>query len=154
MSQGINASLSQLRSMVEGITPKTDPHHGFVGIETGDGQTASLSDRYLQTRLFMFEVIGFATDDGQAGLSGRKRAAINLQVRYDVPQSIGFLQLMMSEDASKLIDTLKGPNYVLGTSGIVSLIPGSPTGAPILDETGDPIAFLLNLPFELLYLEA
>ena len=78
----------------------------------------------------MFEVLGFATDDGEAGLSGRKRTAINLQVRYDVPQSIGFLQLMMNEDASKLIDTLKGPDYVLATSGIVSLIPGSPTGVP------------------------
>lgn len=154
MSQGIIAALDQLRSMVEGIEPKTDPHHGFVGIETGDGRTPTLNDRYLQTRLFMFEIIGFATDDGEAGLSGRKRASINLQVRYDVPQSIAFLQLMMNEDASKLIDTLKGPNYSLVTSGIVSLIPGSPTGAPVLDEAGDPIAYLLNLPFDLLYLEA
>tara|TARA_R100000734_G_C3264784_1_gene62408 strand:+ start:54 stop:518 length:465 start_codon:yes stop_codon:yes gene_type:complete len=153
MSQGIFKALEKLESMIESITPKTDSHHGFVAIATGTGRTQPLETRTNNTRYFELDTIGFASDDGEAGLSGRKRTSIELRVRYDIPQDLGFLKRLINEDASKLIDTLKGPNYDLVNTGIVSLIPGSPTTENIQDLNGVIDAIILLLPFDLLYLE-
>ena len=76
-----------------------------------------------------------------------------MRVRYDIPNDLGFLKRIINEDASKLIDTLKGPNYDLSTSGIVSVIPGVPSTEPLSDLNGELFGFVLLVPFDLLYLE-
>jgi len=154
MSQGIFSALSYLEDLVEGITPKTDLHHGFVAVNRGSGLTVKLDDRPNSTRYFELRVDGLAQDDGAAGLSGRKRSRINCRVKYDIPQDDGFLLRLMNEDTSDLINTLKGPQYSLSTTGIVSLIPFSATIESILDAQGDRLGFVLILPFDLLYLES
>ena len=154
MSQGIFSALSYLEDLVEGITPKTDLHHGFVAVNRGSGLTVKLDDRPNSTRYFELRVDGLAQDDGAAGLSGRKRSRINCRVKYDIPQDDGFLLRLMNEDTSDLINTLKGPQYSLSTTGIVSLIPFSATIETILDAQGDRLGFVLTLPFDLLYLES
>lgn len=153
MSQGIFKATEKLEDMIEGITPKTDAHHGFIAIETGNGRTQPLDQRPNSTRYFEIITLNFASDDGEAGLSGRKRTSMELRVRYDIPQDLGFLRRLINEDASKLIDTLKGPDYDLVNTGIVSLIPGVPSTDNIQDINGVVEAVLLLLPFELLYLE-
>lgn len=154
MSQGIFAALEFLEDMVENIDPKTDSHHGFVAINRGTGFTASLEDRPNSTRYFELVIDGLAKDDGMAGLSGRKRARVNCRVRYDVPHDQGFLLRLINEDVADLIDTLKGPQYNLASTGIVSLIPLDATLTTILDNQGDRFAYILVLPFDLLYLES
>ena len=154
MSQGIFLALSYLEDLVEGITPKTDAHHGFVAVNRGGGLTVKLDDRPNSTRYFELRVDGLAQDDGAAGLSGRKRSRINCRVKYDIPQDDGFLLRLMNEDTSSLINTLKGPQYSLSTTGIVSLIPFQTTIETILDAQGDRLGFVLILPFDLLYLES
>ena len=154
MSQGIFSALSYLEDLVEGITPKTDAHHGFVAVNGGGGLTVKLDDRPNSTRYFELRVDGLAQDDGAAGLSGRKRSRIHCRVKYDIPQDDGFLLRLMNEDTSDLINTLKGPQYSLSTTGIVSLIPFQPTIETILDAQGDRLGFVLILPFDLLYLES
>lgn len=153
MSQGIFKATEKLEDMIEGITPKTDAHHGFIAIETGNGRTQPLDQRPNSTRYFEIITLNFASDDGEAGLSGRKRTSMELRVRYDIPQDLGFLRRLINEDASKLIDTLKGPDYDLVNTGIVSLIPGVPSTDNMQDINGVVEAVLLLLPFELLYLE-
>jgi hypothetical protein len=153
MSQGIFKATEKLEDMIEGITPKTDAHHGFIAIETGNGRTQPLDQRPNSTRYFEIITLNFASDDGEAGLSGRKRTSMELRVRYDIPQDLGFLRRLINEDASKLIDTLKGPDYDLVNTGIVSLIPGVPSTDNIQDINGVVEAVLLLLPFDLLYLE-
>jgi len=153
MSQGIFASLEQLTSMIQSLTPKTDTHHGFVNHDPASGLVPPLELRPHSTRYFDYDLETLAEDDGQAGLSGRKRCSINLRVRYDIPQERGFLMRLINEDAALLIDKLKGPYYNLSTSGIVSLIPGQPRIEGIPDEAGNIIALFLILPFDLLYLE-
>jgi hypothetical protein len=153
MSQGIFASLEKIESMIEGITPKTDSHHGFVAIQTGNGRTLPLDQRSNSTRYFEIETNTFAEDDGLAGLSGRKRTSLELRVRYDIPTDQGFLKRLINEDASKLIDTLKGPEYNLSTTGIVSIIPGVPSTEPLSDINGELFGLVLIVPFDLLYLE-
>jgi len=153
MSQGIFKATEKLEDMVEGITPKTDAHHGFIAIATGNGKTQPLDQRPNSTRYFEINTLNFAADDGEAGLSGRKRTSMELRVRYDIPQDLGFLKRLINEDASKLIDTLKGPDYDLVNTGIVSLIPGTPTTENIQDINGTVEAIVLLLPFDLLYLE-
>ena len=61
---------------------------------------------------------------------------------------------MIAEDAAALLVTLKGPQYNLATTGIVSVIPGEPTTEPILDPTTEALSMVLTFPFDLLYLEA
>ncbi len=153
MSQGIFKATEKLEDMIEGITPKTDAHHGFIAIETGNGRTQPLDQRPNSTRYFEIITLNFASDDGEAGLSGRKRTSMELRVRYDIPQDLGFLRRLINEDASKLIDTLKGPDYDLVNTGIVSLIPSVPSTDNIQDINGVVEAVLLLLPFDLLYLE-
>jgi hypothetical protein len=66
---------------------------------------------------------------------------------------IYLLRRQINEDAAKLIDTLKGPDYDLVNTGIVSLIPDIPTTEPIQDINGVIQAIILIVPFDLLYLE-
>ena len=154
MSQGIFSALEYLENQIEDITPKTDAHHGFVATNRGTGHTIPLEERANSTRFFEMKIDGLAQDDGQAGLSGRKRSRVLCRVRYDIPQDDGFLLRLMNEDCSALINTLKGPQYDLSTTGIVSLIPLEATIQTILDQQGERLAFILSLPFDLLYLEA
>ena len=153
MTQGIFKSLEKLEDMIQAITPKTDSHQSFVAIQTVNGRTLPLDQRPNSNRYFEVETITFAEDDGLAGLSGRKRTSLELRVRYDIPNDIGFLKRLINEDASKLIDTLKGPNYDLSTTGIVSVIPGVPSTEPLADVNGELFGFVLLVPFDLLYLE-
>jgi hypothetical protein len=154
MSQGIFSALTYLENLVEGITPKTDSHHGFVAINRGGGYTSPLSERSNSTRYFELALDGLAQDDGAAGLSGRKRCRVSCRVRYDLPHDSGFLTRQINEDAADLINTLKGPQYSLATTGIVSLIPLEARLESINDAQGERFAFILVLPFDLLYLEA
>lgn len=153
MSQGIFAATEKLEDMIESITPKTDAHHGFVAISTGNGRTQPLELRPHSTRYFEIIPVSLASDDGEAGLSGRKRSSMEVRVRYDIPDDLGFLRRQINEDAAKLIDTLKGPDYDLVNTGIVSLIPDIPTTEPIQDINGVIQAIILIVPFDLLYLE-
>ena len=93
----------------------------------------------------------YPTDDGAAGLSGRRRAVSDCRVRYDIPDDFNYLQRVISEAAEKILTPLKGPLYSLETTGIVSVIPAQPTVEPLnLEET----AHLLTVPFPLLFLES
>ena len=132
MSQGIAAALTHLEGMIMDVTPKRDVHHGFVALARGDGSTPPLTQRSNSTRFFTLDISGFTEDDGAAGLSGRRRSTINLNVRYDIPR-----------------DAL----YDLVNTGIVSVIPEAPILTPV-DAVNDTGAFILTLPFVLLYLEA
>jgi len=154
MSKGIFSALEYIENLIESTTPKSDIHHGFVAINRGDGLTASLENRPHSNRYFELELEGLAQDDGQAGISGRKRSRVNVRVRYDLPNDQGYLMRLINEDTAFLIDTLKGPNYDTINTGIVSIIPLTPLLEPVLDAQGDPLAFMLSLAFDLLYLEA
>ena len=154
MSQGIFSALEYLENQVENITPKTDAHHGFVATNRGTGHTIPLEERANSTRFFEMRIDGLAQDDGQAGLSGRKRSRVLCRVRYDIPHDSGFLTRQINEDVADLIDKLKGPQYQLATTGIISLIPLQATLETILDDRGEVFAYLLILPFDLLYLES
>jgi hypothetical protein len=153
MSQGIAAALTHLEGMIMDVTPKRDVHHGFVALARGDGSTPPLTQRSNSTRFFTLDISGFTEDDGAAGLSGRRRSTINLNVRYDIPRDALYLQRMISEDAESLLVKLKGPEYDLINTGIVSVIPEAPILTPV-DAVNDTGAFILTLPFVLLYLEA
>ena len=125
MSRGIFEALNYIKNMIQEIDPKTDTHQGFISI-----------------------------DDGSAGLSGRKRTSVEIQVRYSIPKEAGFRVRMMNEDASKIIDKIKGPQYNFNETGIVSVIPGQSRLEEITDINGVIVAHVLIVPFDLLYLEA
>ena len=152
MSQGINAALTYLEDQIEAVLPKTDLHHGFVSINSS-GRVGPLDHHQNTMRYFELRLEAFAIDDGEAGLSGRRRARVVLRVRYDIGE-LHYLERLIAEDAAKLLTTLKGPQYDLANTGIVSVIPGEPVTEPILDPTSEITALVLSLPFDLLYLEA
>lgn len=59
--------------------------------------------------------------------------------------------MLISEDASYILDTLKGPDYDLATTGIVSLVPKTTTLQQL--EQDDTSYLLLIFSFDLLFLE-
>jgi hypothetical protein len=144
MSQGIYKALHYLETQIEATLPKTDNHHGFVSINSS-GRVGPLEAHQHTTRFFELRLDSFGIDDGEAGLSGRRR--------YDIGE-LHFMERMIAEDAAALLVTLKGPQYNLATTGIVSVIPGEPTTEPILDPTTEALSLVLTFPFILLYLEA
>jgi hypothetical protein len=153
MSQGIASALTHLETMIMEVSPKRDVHQGFVALSRADGATSPLSQRAHSNRFFTLEIEGFTEDDGAAGLSGRRRAVINLNVRYDIPRDPLYLQRMIAEDADSLLVRLKGPEYDLINTGIVSVIPEAPSLTDV-DPTIESGSVILTLPFTLLYLEA
>ena len=154
MSRGIFQSLDKIKTMIEAIETKTDPHPGFVCIDDGSGLVSPLNTRFQSQRQFTLEIVTLAMDDGSAGLSGRKRVTIETHVRYAIPKEEGFKIRMMNEDAGKLIDTIKGPQYDFNTTGIISVIPLESRAELITDDVGEVLGHLLIVPFDLLYLEA
>jgi hypothetical protein len=151
MTQGIRSALTKLIDMVEAITPKTDVYNGFVCIKNARGGTLSLDNLGLNDRYFDIVLNGLPTDDGAAGISGRKRVPLSVRVRYNPNIDIGYTELLMAEDTSFILNTLKGPEYDLATTGIVSLIPVSSSLQEL--EQDDTTYYLLNFSFDLLFLE-
>ena len=75
-----------------------------------------------------------------------------MRVRYDITQDVLSLSQTINEDAGKIIETLKGPEYDLVNSGIVSIIPETSILETIANT--DDQGRLLRVPFIMLYLEA
>jgi hypothetical protein len=154
MSRGIFKSLDYIKNMIEEILPKTDSHQGFISIDDGSGLVTNLNDRYEAQRQFTLELVTLAEDDGSSGLSGRKRINVEIHIRYSIPKETGFRIRMMNEDSSKIIDTIKGPQYNFNETGIVSVIPLQSRAEEITDINGVIVAHVLIIPFDLLYLES
>lgn len=154
MSQGISAAFDLLIERIEALASKTDSTQNFVCIDAARGQEL-LTDRRVNTlRLFELRITTPPFDDGQAGITGRKRLTAEVRVRYDVPRDVGLLERMMGEDAALIINALRDPAYDLPNTGITSLITGEPSSSPVLGQDGNPMAILLAIPFDLLYQEA
>jgi hypothetical protein len=153
MSRGIDESLTFLSDLIESIVPKKDIYHNFISNMNGDGAIDNIENIGNQTRLFEFRLDSLSEDDGQAGISGRKRIQITLRVRYDIGRDKGYLDRMMSEDSSYLINALKGPDYNFNITGIVSLILKNATLSTITNREGVDLAYVLNIPFDLLLME-
>ncbi len=154
MSQGVSASFDFLADRIEALVPKTDSAQGFICLSAAGGQEL-LTDRRPNTlRLFELRVSTYPHDDGQAGITGRKRLSAAIVVRYDVPRDRGLLERIIGEDSSQIVNELNDPDYSLSTTGITSLLTGEASVTPILDESGNPLAELLNVPFDLLFKEA
>jgi len=152
MSKGISASIDHLIDRIEALTPKSDSYHSFLCISDSTGRNQSLESRSNQNRLFDIKFQTLATDDGQAGISGRKRIDLLLRIRYDIGGDLSLLDRMIAEDSSQLINALKLPNYDLENTGIISLIASTPTLTELISDPSQ-IGYILNLPFTLLYLE-
>lgn len=152
MSKGISSSIDHLIDRIENLSPKSDSYHSFLCISDSTGRNQSLESRSNQNRLFDIKFQSLASDDGQAGISGRKRIDLLLRVRYDIGGDLSLLDRMIVEDSSQLINALKLPNYDFENTGIISLIPSI---SNLTEITNDPsqIGYILNLPFTLLYLE-
>tara|TARA_Y100000592_G_scaffold21405_1_gene33010 strand:- start:4034 stop:4492 length:459 start_codon:yes stop_codon:yes gene_type:complete len=152
VSQGIYAALTHLEDQIMAITPKSDTHHGFVCYDRANGYVTPPAQRHNNNRYFQLTLSAFPEDDGAAGLSGRRRVEVDCEVRYDVSQADPLnLQRMAAEDAEYILERLKGPNYNLSTTGILSVIPQAAIFGPV--DLGD-MGFMLTVPFTLLYLEA
>ena len=149
----IRQALDFLIDRVEATTPASPLSHGFVCIQTADGYTSILEARPGNIRYFDFGNDDglLPTDDGDAGLSGRKRAYHTLRVRYDMPADVGLRERIMSEDATTLIDSIKSPDYSPATTQISTCLPGAPVIEPLFDDRGLEVAWLLKLPVQILY---
>ena len=152
MSKGISLSIDHLIDRIEALTPKTDSYHGYLCISDASGRNLSLESRSNQNRIFDIRFQSLAQDDGQAGISGRKRIDLLLRVRYDIGGDLALLDRMIAEDSSQLINSIKQPDYDADHTGIVSLIPAQASLSEIQNDPAQ-VGYLLSLPFTLLYIE-
>lgn len=152
MSKGISSAVDHIIDRLESLIPKSDSYHHFVCISDASGRNLSLESRSNQNRLFDIRFQTLSQDDGQAGISGRKRIDLLLRVRYDIGGDLALLDRIIAEDSSQLINTLKQPEYQFDDTGIVSLITGIATLSEISNDPSQ-VGYLLTLPFTLLYLE-
>lgn len=153
MSKGISEAIDFLIDRIESINPKRDSYHNFICISKGDGDIDSLDSNGNQNRIFEVRTDSFSEDDGMAGISGRKRAKFTLRIRYDKGHDKGYIERMMSEDASYLINSLQQPDYDFATTGIVSLLLQNASLSSINNKEGLELAYILSLPFDLLFME-
>jgi hypothetical protein len=151
MTRGIFSSMQKIIDLIQAINPKTESYHGFVCVNDGTGISSGMINAN-QNRFFQLNFRSLPVDDGQAGLSGRKRCTLVFESRYETPNDLAYLMKLISEDAALLIDTLKGPEYDFNTTGIISLIPDQ-AELQNLDKDGMTVGYVLTLPFDLLYME-
>ena len=154
MSQGISEALDWVIERIEAIVPKRNLSQPFTCLRDGLGQSYGRETMTLTQRLFWLTPESLPEDDGELGISGRKRLRVILNVWYALPHERALAERMLLEDTAYIIDSLKGPNYNQSTTGIVSLVLQPSTLDPLLDDTGEPTGTLLNITFDLLYLEA
>lgn len=149
----IRQALNFLITRIEATAPVSSTTQGFVCIQNADGYSSVLEARPGNIRYFDFgnDDSLFPTDDGDAGLSGRKRAYHTIRVRYDTPADVGLRERIISEDATTLIDSIKSPDYSPATTQITTCLPGSPVIEPLFDTQGLEVAWLLKLPVQILY---
>ena len=60
----------------------------------------------------------------------------------------------MGEDTSAIIDKLQAPEYDLVNTGIITVITNEPTFDTLTNASGERVAHILTIPFDLLLLEA
>lgn len=152
---GIRESLDFIIEKIESIQPKSDIYHGFISNQKGKGGGIQLENRQ-NSRYFDLNFQNFVKDDGEAGVSGRKRADLNIRIIYLASADKHLLDIQMSEDASKIIDALQYPSYSYATTGIISINVSLQNSSisTILNDNGTSIkAYLLTIPLYLLYRE-
>ena len=154
MSQGISESFDLIIERIESLVPKRNLSQPFTCLRNSLGNSYGRETMTLTQRLFWLTPESLPEDDGELGISGRKRVRVNLSVWYALPHEQALAERMLLEDTAYIIDTLKSPNYNQSTTGIISLVLQPSTLEPMLDDTGEPTGTLLNITFDLLYLEA
>jgi hypothetical protein len=117
MSQGISEALDWVIERIEALVPKRNLSQPFTCLK----------------RLFWLTPESLPEDDGELGISGRKRLRVVLNVWYALPHERALAERMLLEDTAYIIDTLKGPNYNQSTTGIVSLVLQPSTLDPLLE---------------------
>ena len=61
---------------------------------------------------------------------------------------------MMSEDQNSIIVSMRQPDYDSVNTGLKNIIVSQGIAQPILDDTGEPVAYLLTIPLTLLFKES
>ena len=149
----IREALTQLTDMIQSSTPPSEETHRFVSVDDADGISTDIYERSGNMRLFDIKPAQqqLPIDDGDAGLSGRKRSHRVIRVRYDLPHDETLRTNIVSEDVTHLIDTIKGPDYQPATSSITTVLPGSPSYEILYAQDGNPIAWLVLIPIDILF---
>lgn len=152
--RGIRPSIDFIYNKIESIQPKSDIYNGFVATNKGKGGSLPLEQRQT-SRAFDIQFVNYAKDDGEAGVTGRKRADLSLRVLYQALADKQMLDIQISEDASLIINSLQYPYYDYVNTGILSIncqLQDSRINA-ILDNNGKEQAYLLTLNLYILYRE-
>jgi len=152
--RGIRQAIDFIYSKIEAIEPKSDIYNGFVASHKGKGGSLPLEQRQT-SRLFDIQFVNYGKDDGEAGVTGRKRADINIRVLYQASADKQLLDIQISEDASLIIDALQYPSYDYLNTGILTIncqLQNSGVSS-ILDNNGKEQAYLLTLNLFILYRE-
>lgn len=164
---GLRAIIARVYDQVPRATLATDATATFVAADDGNGRAVRIEDLVkqgaVQDRAFDVRGTGLPRDDGVATATSanlRLRATLVVRIYYWLgEQSRTWLEQQMDEDCAALYARLANPsNWDSATTLTDAWVfeRTQPTAAPIgdPDDRGEPRAFLLSFPFEVIYRES
>ena len=166
MAIGLQAIIAQVIDQVPRATPTQDATQTFSASDDGAGGVLELEQvTAQQDRIFDVRITGWPRDDGEASGTGslRMRATLAVRVYYWLGgyASRTALEQRMAQDVSSIVNRLAAPvNWDATNTGTDAWIftRTQPTASPLKFDGSDPKAppdaFILSIPFEVIYREA
>ncbi len=164
---GLRAIIARVIDQVPRATPTDDATQTFCAADDGNGGAVRIEDMAaqgaIQDRTFDVRITGWPRDDGQATATSanlRMRATLAVRIYYWLGgQSRTWLEQRMAEDCSTIHARLANPsNWDSATTLTDAWVfertqpRADPIGDP--DPRGEPQAFVLSFPFEVIYRES
>lgn len=155
----LQACLDEAIAAVRGLVPVRAVDDTYSVEEDGLGRVLSLEEvRHPRVRTIDFRARSWPEDDGETGLRSRRlRVGLALRIYYPLDMDRGYLERMAGEDVGQL--SLELPLLVLRATapaaGMLSIPPpGAPSSREVADDDGRAAGLVVEIPFDLIYLEA
>jgi len=137
----------RLIAIVRGVVPLRAPDLPFVSLEDDDGRVTPIESAAAGHRHFAWRSLTVPTrpaDRVSCVVTWRRL----LRVRYDHNGDDEALELLMAQDAIRIVDALRIPtDCQMGTTGILSVVQDGDPGTTTLPGEGTARIIILGFPF-------
>jgi hypothetical protein len=153
---GFRSAINTLISTIRNVTPNYEADKPFICDEDENGVVQPLESMAgYRHRAFDIRVLGYPTDDGEAGFTTKRfRARLGLRLLYEAQLDRAWVERIMAEDTMLLVQALMNPNNY--DAAVVSIPPPfEPTIGELMSNQPVPqrIGWLLVIPFDMVFLQ-
>lgn len=147
-----SAAIDSIIAAVQAIEPTWDSDIPFRCFEDASGYVVPVDEVVDDSpRIFDIRLRSLPADDGGSGyVYTRFRVGLDLRIRYPIADR-GRVERMMAEDVPLVVNVLIHPDSWHASIQTIPP-PEAPTLAVLSNADRVPVAFLVSIPFEMLYL--